>query len=537
MPERLPPRGPPRPEQGGEPEPEEPRTTREPPAPDWRNPPPQPFPAPPLQARPGLFSPRAPPAAPAGAEGPPGPRPATTAGQFDLFAAKAAGARPLTVLELTRQLKGMIEGRFPSVTVEGEISNAKTPSSGHLYFTLKDDEACIDAVVFRKELQRLRFTPRSGLSVLVRGRLSLWEASGRYQIICDSVEPLGAGALQLAFEQLKERLQREGLFARERKRALPFLPRRIALVTSPSGAAVHDFLRVLHRRFPNLPVLIVPAKVQGEGAAQEIARGIARAAAQPGVDVVVVTRGGGSLEDLWAFNEEVVARALAACPVPTVSAVGHEVDVSIADYVADARAATPTAAAELLAKVKQDLVDDVAEKRARLWRALRGKLEQRRGQLEARRARLLDPRRLLGDRRLLLDRLEQRLLAAARRGIEARAQGLQRQRERLDRAHPSAQLHRLRREVALLEQRLGSAARKRLGQARQRFEVAVGRLDAMSPLRVLARGYAVAFDDAGRALRDAAETRPGAAVRVRLARGELEAKVTAVRPGQGEPER
>src|SRR6266566_1984164 len=264
------------------------------------------------------------------------PKPATSAGQFNLFGQRT-GPRVYTVSELTREIKGILEGRFPSVLVKGEVSNLKAPSSGHLYFTLKDADACLDAVLFRTEARRLRFSVQNGLSLVARGRLALYE-------------PLGAGALQIAFEQLKERLQKEGLFESARKRKLPFLPRRIAVVTSPSGAAVHDFLRVLHRRFPNLPVLIVPVRVQGEGAAQEIARGIVRAAKQPRVDVVVVARGGGSLEDLWAFNEEVVARALCGCPVPTVSAVGHEVDITIADYCADVRAPTPTAAAELIGR-------------------------------------------------------------------------------------------------------------------------------------------------------------------------------------------
>src|SRR6267143_2006151 len=220
-------------------------------------------------------------------------------GQFDLFAPRArapvavAQPRIYTVGELTREVKGILEGRFPGLHVRGEVSNLRRPSSGHLYFTLKDADACIGAVLFAREARRLRFAVQSGLSVLVRGRMSLYEPQGQYQLICDSIEPLGAGALQVAFEQLKARLEAEGLFDPARKRRLPFLPVRIAVVTSPAGAAVHDFLRVLHRRFPNLPVLIVPARVQGDGAAQEIARGILRGAAAPGVDVLVVARGDG----------------------------------------------------------------------------------------------------------------------------------------------------------------------------------------------------------------------------------------------------
>jgi exodeoxyribonuclease VII large subunit len=453
------------------------------------------------------------------------PKPATSAGQFDLFGKRADGPRVYSVSELTREIKAILEGRFPSVLVKGEVSNLRAPSSGHLYFTLKDAEACIDAVLFRTEARRLRFSVQNGLSLVARGRLALYEPQGRYQLVCDTVEPLGAGALQIAFEQLKERLQKEGLFEAARKRRLPYLPRRIAVVTSPSGAAVHDFLRVLHRRFPNLPVLLVPARVQGEGAAQEIARGIVRAAKQPRVDVVVVARGGGSLEDLWAFNEEVVARALCGCPVPTVSAVGHEIDFTIADYCADVRAPTPTAAAELIARVKDELVADLAQRKARLARAMRGQLERKRGQLEKLRARVADPRRLIGDRKLRLDRARQRLEVAVHDKLAARQQMLRALRERLQAQHPRERLHRLEREVARLEQRLKALAGRVLAARRHRYEGLTARLDALSPLKVLARGYAVAFDQRGHALMKAGQVQPGERVRVRLHEGELSAHV------------
>src|SRR6266478_1585746 len=418
------------------------------------------------------------------------PKPATTAGQFDLFGRRAGGPRVYSVSELTREIKAIVEGRFPSVLVKGEVSNLRAPSSGHLYFTLKDADACLDAVLFRTEARRLRFSVQNGLSLVARGRLALYEPQGRYQLVCDTVEPLGAGALQVAFEQLKERLQKEGLFESTRKRKLPFLPRRIAVVTSPSGAAVHDFLRVLHRRFANLPVLIVPARVQGEGAAQEIARGIVRAAKQPRVDVVVVARGGGSLEDLWPFNEEVVARALCGCPVPTVSAVGHEIDVTIADYCADVRAPTPTAAAELIARVKDELAAELAQRKARLGRAIRGQLED-----------------------VLHDQLA------------ARQQMLRALRERLQSQHPRERLHRLEREVVRLEQKLKALAGRALLARRHRYEGLAARLDALSPLKVLARGYAVAFDQRGHALLQASQVQPGERVRVRLHEGELSAEV------------
>ena len=459
------------------------------------------------------------------------PKPATSAGQFDLFGKRAPdqGPRVYSVTELTREIKGVLEGRFPSVRVQGEVSNLKVPGSGHVYFTLKDEGACLDAVLFRTEARRLKFSIQNGLSLVARGRLALYEPKGGYQLVCDGVEPLGAGALQIAFEQLKEKLQKEGLFAAERKRRLPFLPRRVAVVTSPSGAAVHDFLRVLHRRFPNLPVLIVPARVQGEGAAQEIARGIVRAAQQPRVDVVVVARGGGSLEDLWAFNEEVVARALCACPVPTVSAVGHEVDVTIADWCADVRAPTPTAAAELIAKVKDELSADLAQRKARLSRGLRAQLDRKRAQLDKLRARVEDPRRLVSDKKLRLDRLQQRLEDLARQELSVREASLRSLQDRLQAQHPREKLHRLHREASRLEEKLAALAKRALSARQHRFENLAGRLDALSPLRVLARGYAVAFDERGHALLSAAQVQPGERLRVRLHDGALDATVTSTR--------
>jgi exodeoxyribonuclease VII large subunit len=414
------------------------------------------------------------------------------------------------------------------VLVKGEVSNVSISGAGHVYFTLKDENATLDAVLFRTEARRLRFQVKNGQSLVARGHLDVYEPKGEYKLICDSVEPLGAGALQIAFEQLKARLEAEGLFDPSRKRRLPFLPRRIAMVTSPAGAAVHDFLRVLHRRYPNLSVLVVPARVQGEGAAQEIARGIVRAGRQPRVDVVVVARGGGSLEDLWAFNEEAVARALCACPVPTVSAVGHEVDVTIADYCADVRAPTPTAAAELIAKVKDELVADLAQRRARLHRALRAQLDRQHAQLDRLQSRVADPRRLLSDKKLRLDKLQQRLEAAI--SLDGRAQRLRTLRERLQAQHPREQLHRLHREVTRLEQKLGALGRRFLAARRHKFEGLSGRLDAMSPLKVLARGYAVAFDERGHALLKADQVQPGERLRIRLQEGELSAAVLTTKP-------
>lgn len=466
----------------------------------------------------------------------PAGRPPQNAQPRTAEARPAGRARVYSVRELTREIKGVLGGRFLDIRVRGEISNLKASGAGHLYFTLKDGDACLASVLFRNEARRLKFKLQNGQSLVARGHLDVYEAKGEYQLVCDSVEPVGAGALQIAFEQLKARLLAEGLFAEGRKRKLPFLPRRIAIVTSPSGAAVHDFLRVLHRRFPNLPVLIVPARVQGEGAAQEVARGIVRAARQRDVDIVVVARGGGSLEDLWAFNEEVVARALCACPVPTVSAVGHEVDVTIADYCADVRAPTPTAAAELIAREKTELVADLANRKLRLVRAMRAQVERRQAQLDKLRSRIADPRRLVSERRLRLDKLAQRAEDALRTQLGQRTAALARLRQRLATQHPSEKLHRLRAEVARLESSLHSRIHKLLAARRQEFVRAAGHLDALSPLKVLARGYAVAFDPRGHALTRAAQVQPGERLRVRLHEGELSAQVIAILERDGQTE-
>ena len=263
--------------------------------------------------------------------------------------------RIYSVAELSLEIRNLLERQFPDVWVTGEVSNLRAAGSGHLYFTLKDETAQLRAVCFRNQARYLKFKPQDGLAVIARGRLSVYEARGEYQLYVEFLEPAGLGALQLAFEQLKQKLAAEGLFDPARKKPLPMLPRVIGVVTSPTGAVIRDILRILHRRFRNINVLIYPVKVQGEGAAQEIAQGIEYFNRQAPVDVMIVARGGGSLEDLWAFNEEVVARAIAASKIPVISAVGHETDFTIADFVADLRAPTPSAAAELVVRRKQDL--------------------------------------------------------------------------------------------------------------------------------------------------------------------------------------
>ena len=472
--------------------------------------------------------------------------------------AELPSPRIFTVGELARCIRGTLEGEIGSVHVRGEISNLRRPTSGHLYFCLKDEGAQIRAVLFRAQARLLRFRPEDGQEVIARGRVTFYEAGGDAQIVCDALEPVGAGALALAFEQLKAKLAAEGLFDPARKRPLPFLPLRVGVVTSPTGAAIRDFLHVLHRRFPRAQVLIAPSRVQGEGAAQEIAEGIRRLD-QGQVDVIVVTRGGGSIEDLWAFNEEVVARAIAAARTPVVSAVGHEVDFTIADFVADVRAPTPTAAAEILAPVEAELRERLAVQQARLHRATLRALERRQALLARLFGRLADPRHRLSRERLALDGRRQRAVdAIARRAMRLRRE-LQARVRRLEQASPGARLEKQRRRWFELRQRLlgaGSAIGReqqaefsrlleRLRRAgmgltaelRQEFGARRARLEALSPLGVLARGYAIAFAEDGRVVRSAAEVGPKARLHLELGQGALEVEVVGPaaprKPGEG----
>src|SRR3989441_4103278 len=287
---------------------------------------------------------------------------------------QAEPRRVLSVSELTGRIRTLLEERFIEVWVEGELSNCRVWNTGHMYFTLKDADAQIKGVMFRSAIRYLRFKPQDGLRIVARGRISVYDPKGEYQIVCEHLEPEGLGARQLAFDQLKERLAREGLFDERRKRPLPALPRKIGVVTSLDGAAVRDIIKVLRRRYANAHIIIRPTRVQGEGAALDIARAIAAIGKVKGVDVVIVGRGGGSIEDLWAFNEEVVARAIGGCPVPTISAVGHETDVTIADFVADLRAPTPSAAAEMVVSTREQVSERVNDARNRAVQFLRYRL-------------------------------------------------------------------------------------------------------------------------------------------------------------------
>jgi exodeoxyribonuclease VII large subunit len=392
-----------------------------------------------------------------------------------------------TVSRLNREARMLLEAGLPPCWIEGELSNFARPSSGHWYFTLKDADAQVRCAMFRNANTRVRVAPRDGMHVLIRARVSLYEARGEYQLIAEHLEEAGEGALRRRFEELKARLAAEGLFATELKRPLPRLPRRIGVVTSPTGAAIRDILHVLARRFPAVPVLIYPVAVQGAGASAEIAAAIGLASGRRDADVLILARGGGSLEDLWAFNEERVARAIRACTIPVVSGVGHEVDFTIADFAADLRAPTPSAAAEAV-------VPDRAE-----WRRSIGATQQR------------------------LARAWQRLGGQARERLAWLVR-------RLELTHPRTRLAARAQRLDELEARLGRALRRELTGAGARLTAAARTLNAVSPLATLERGYAIVTRPDGSVVRAARDVAPGDAVRARLAAGTFAATVTKVEP-------
>jgi exodeoxyribonuclease VII large subunit len=446
--------------------------------------------------------------------------------------------RVVTISQLTSQIRQLLEAQFTDVWVEGEISNCRLWNTGHVYFTLKDANAQIKAVMFRSALRYLRFKPQDGLRVVARGRVSVYDPKGEYQLICEHLEPEGLGARQLAFDQLKARLAREGLFAAERKRALPTLPRKIGVVTSLDGAAIRDIVKVLRRRYANAHIVIRPTRVQGDGASLDIARAVTAIGRVQGVDVVIVGRGGGSIEDLWSFNEEVVARAIAGCPVPVISAVGHESDVTIADFVADLRAPTPSAAAELVVARKDDFVSGID----RLSRRLESAMESRLHRLEAR-LRGLEARpgfggfatRLAwhGRRTTELGHDLRSALSVGLASRERRYRALQLKIEGLD---VRRQFQRIRTRLVTANGRLSSAITARRHQAQTRFERSAAHLDSLSPLAVLGRGYAVCWNDDRTAIvRDQSAVASGARVHVTLQKGELTCEVvaTTVRSDEG----
>ena len=445
------------------------------------------------------------------------------------------GEQPLTltVSELNRRARSLLESHFDFIWIEGEISNFAAPSSGHWYFSLKDDNAQVRCAMFRGKNQRLRFRPGNGDAVRLRCRVSLYEGRGEFQLIAEFMEPAGVGALQAAFEDLKRKLQAEGLFDAEAKQALPRFVRKLGVVTSPTGAAIHDILNVLSRRAPGIEVSILPVPVQGEGSAEQIADAITRAnrwnaEGKVALDLLIVGRGGGSIEDLWAFNEEVVARAISSSDLPVISAVGHEVDITISDLVADLRAPTPSAAAELISRDQRELLERLAESRRRLLQRTRAQLHFLQNELGHLRRRLAHPGHRLQEQSQRLDDMEQRMLRAISAATTARAQGLSLLQARLDARSPRQQLTQGRRDLALLEQRLASAGRAPLQRLQDRLAGLSQLLDSVSPLRTLDRGYSLLTDSEGVVVKHADQVQPGDRVRARLAEGALELDVREI---------
>jgi exodeoxyribonuclease VII large subunit len=432
------------------------------------------------------------------------------------------------VTELNVRVRDLLEGEFLEVWVEGELSNCRVWNTGHLYFTLKDSASQLRGLMFRSALRYLKFKPVDGTRVVARGKLSVYEPKGEYQLVCEHLEPHGLGALQLAFDQLKQRLQAEGLFDSARKRALPALPRKIGIVTSLDGAAIRDIIKVLRRRYANAHLVIRPARVQGEDAASDIATALRAIGRIPGVDVVIVGRGGGTIEDLWAFNEERVARAIARCPVPVISAVGHESDFTIADFVADVRAPTPSAAAEIVVSRKDDFCARIDRLHGRLGAAARGRVQRL-----SRRVHMVSGRPAFAGvpgRVAMRGRHAAELAHALARIVRARVATRDRRLQQLERQlatfDAGRQLARIRTRLVGAEGRLRAAGTRRQHRAEGQLQNVATRLDALSPLAVLGRGYAVAWNgDKTRVLRDAAAVTRGETVRVTLARGELECEV------------
>jgi exodeoxyribonuclease VII large subunit len=434
----------------------------------------------------------------------------------------------LTVSDLTANIRGILENAYSEVWIEAEISNCRLWNTGHLYFTLKDPGAQIKAVMFKSDVRSLKFRPEDGLHVVVRGRISVYEPKGEYQIVCERMEPHGLGALQLAFDQLKRRLQAEGLFDTARKRALPSLPRKIGIVTSLDGAAIRDIIKVLARRYPNAHLVIRPARVQGDGAAAEVARAIRDIVKVTGIDVVIVGRGGGSVEDLWAFNDEGVARAIVASPVPVISGVGHEVDFTIADFAADVRAPTPSAAAEIVVARKEDFCNHIDRLSHRLTGAVRGSVAR----LESR-VHLLNRRpgfagwsARLAMRGRHCAETTHALRHAARASVHRRLRAFQALRLQLEQYDLRRRLGSVRVRLVGVDGKIRAAAMLRHHAAEARLQNCAARLDSLSPLAVLGRGYAVVWDESRtRVVRRSSEVKAGDGVRVRLSEGELTCEV------------
>jgi exodeoxyribonuclease VII large subunit len=432
----------------------------------------------------------------------------------------------LTVSELTQEIKETLEVKFSDLWVEGEISNLRSPPSGHIYFTLKDDSSQIRGVLFKMRARTLRFLPEDGLHIICKGRVSLYEKRGDYQLIIEEMEPKGIGALQLAFLQLKERLEKEGLFDISHKKPIPILPQTIGIVTSPTGAAIQDMIQIIHRRFENVWILLYPARVQGEGASQEIAEGIRYFNRMKNVDVIIVGRGGGSLEDLWAFNEEEVARAIYHSKMPVISAVGHETDYTISDFVSDLRAATPSAAAELVVKDKRELKRNLLHLKGVLENQMTQYLQEMKTNLFHLKKGLIDPRKMIENYLLRLDDLVNQSRRLLLWNVTRRKEKRLFLAERLNLQSPFQRIRNMETSLSDARKWLGQNMRHKIQIRKQNLKGILGKLDSLSPLSILQRGYSITRKlPSLKILRDTAEVLVGDKVEVKLHRGTLSCSV------------
>ncbi len=443
--------------------------------------------------------------------------------------------RIFTVSDLTTVVRDLIEGAFPDALVSGEISNTRKASSGHWYFTLKDNRAQLRCVCFRQNAMYLKVKPQDGLEVIARGRVGVYESRGEYQLYVETIEPQGVGALQLAFEQLKTKLAAEGLFDDQHKRDIPSAPSRIGIVTSPTGAVIADLIRVIERRFPAANIRLYPARVQGDGAAGEVVRGIRHFNEQPWAEVVIVARGGGSLEDLWAFNEEQVARAIAECSVPVISAVGHQTDFTIADFVADLRAPTPSAAAELAVPDVRGIYQTLSDLEQRATQALRYRIAiLGRRMLEAGLERAAaSVRRRLAESWQRLDEAEQSVRLGAERRLRLAHDSLANQDQKLSRLDIRVRLARRRQSLESLSQRLVPAQQHRLESLATWFAALTSSLNALSPVAILERGYAIVQTEGGKLVTDNRQVGEGDALAIRLHKGRLGVRVAEAASDEG----
>ncbi len=431
-----------------------------------------------------------------------------------------------SISQLTNEAKELLEGTFPLIWIEGEISNFSTPSSGHWYFSLKDSQSQVRCAMFRMRSMHIPFRPKNGDQVLIRARVSLYTPRGDFQLIAEHMEEAGDGALRRAFEELKQRLQQQGMFNNEHKKTLPAHPKHIGVITSPSGAAVRDILQILKRRAPWIPVTLYPAAVQGEQAPEQLIEMIQQAVTDQRCDVLILGRGGGSMEDLWAFNDERLAHTIFQCPIPIISAVGHEIDYTISDFVADQRAPTPSAAAELISPDRDAWLTQLKRLEQRLLRNMQNGLQEKQRQLSWITQRIRHPQQRLLEQSQRVDELERRLQQAQRLNLKQRQQTIALLEAKIRQNSPQHKLAQYQLRFQQLEQRLNNSCRQQLKQHRQRLSQQAHQLNAVSPLATLSRGYAIAtLPENGEVLRSTKQIKLGQTINLQLNQGKLQATV------------